>query len=122
MTGRAQEVVLPTDVTCRKCRSRRQVQYRSVREYCFCRTNPFPRLCGQQHRGRNYLWHLARSGVGNRVGEARAVGHSYYDTSEKAHYERDQHIMDPRALPPSARTAEIMTRCVLFREYELSWP
>ena len=25
-------------------------------------------------------------------------------------------------LSPSARTAEVMTRCVLFREYEASWP
>ena len=25
-------------------------------------------------------------------------------------------------LSPSARTAEVMKRCVLFREYEASWP
>ena len=30
--------------------------------------------------------------------------------------------MDPLAFPPSARTAEVMTRCVLFRDYQLSWP
>jgi GrpB-like predicted nucleotidyltransferase (UPF0157 family) len=30
--------------------------------------------------------------------------------------------MDSLALPPSARTAEFMTRCVLFRNYDLRWP
>ena len=31
-------------------------------------------------------------------------------------------MMDPLAFPPCARTAEVMTRCVLLREYEASWP
>src|SRR5947209_14754796 len=31
-------------------------------------------------------------------------------------------MMEMLELSPSARTAEVMTRCVLFREYEASWP
>jgi GrpB-like predicted nucleotidyltransferase (UPF0157 family) len=31
-------------------------------------------------------------------------------------------MMDLLEFPPSARTAEVMTRCVLFREYEANWP
>ena len=31
-------------------------------------------------------------------------------------------MMNLLELPSSARTAEVMTRCVLFREYEASWP
>ena len=30
--------------------------------------------------------------------------------------------MEMLELSPSARTAEVMKRCVLFREYEASWP
>ena len=31
-------------------------------------------------------------------------------------------MMEMLELSPSARTAEVMKRCVLFREYEASWP